>query len=752
MWRRRLLAASVLSGDMVRKIALWVGGVGAALVTLAIVFLNPVIIRDADFSPYLGEGKKYDVRILRDSFGVPHVYGKRDADVAFGLAYAHAEDDFATIQQSVLTSRGMLGQSSSQAPRLMNMIGRALQIGDLFDVEGGDPAVTDYLVQLLKIRERFDGQYEDNVARGLISPATHEVLTAYASGFNLYAAEHPDKVKPGLTPVRAEDIAAGYTFFLPLFFGFERQLRELFEPERQEEISIPQGAGSNAMAVAPSRSEDRHTRLLINSHQPYVGPLAWYEVRVKSEEGWDMAGGVFPGSPFINHGFGPKLGWANTVNTPDLTDVYVLTINPDNPNQYKFDGRWLEFDRSSAVIKLRLLGPIAISVTRDVLWSRHGPVLQQSHGTYAIRFSGIDRINQVEGYRALNKARNWDEFVAALTLQAIPSFNFTYADATGRIAYIYNTVTPERDPAHDWQKYLSGDTARTLWDGYIPFEQTPQVVNPKSGFVYNANNHPFMATGLDENLKREAFPASMGIETRVTNRGLRLEELLSADTAISAEEFRDIKFDKIYSKRSMLADVINEVLAQDFSEDADAALLQQAQALLRSYDMSADAKNRGAALAVMAGLRVVAPVSAGKPRGDVVTSLRNATKSLIKHHGRLDPEWGDVNRFQRGSIDAPADGGPDVLRDFESSVEPGPDGRFVAAKGDTLYYIVDWDPQGNMKAEGIHQFGSATLDKASPHYADQSLIFLREELKPIWMDEAELRQHLEREYRPGRPH
>jgi penicillin amidase/acyl-homoserine-lactone acylase len=236
----------------------------------------------------------------------------------------------------------------------------------------------------------------------------------------------------------------------------------------------------------------------------------------------------------------------------------------------------------------------------------------------------------------------------------------------------------------------------------------------------------------------------------VTNRGLRLEELLSADTAISAKEFRDIKFDKIYSRRSMLAEVINEVLAQDFSKDPDAAVLMQAQGLLRAYDMSADAKNRGAALAVMTGLPVVAPLFAGKPRGDVVMSLRNATKSLMKHHGRLDPEWGDVNRFQRGNIDAPADGGPDVLRDFEASVEPGPDGRFVAAKGDTLYYIVDWDPQGNMKAEGIHQFGSATLDTTSPHYADQSPIFLREELKPVWMNEADLRRHLTREYRPGR--
>jgi acyl-homoserine-lactone acylase len=259
-----------------------------------------------------------------------------------------------------------------------------------------------------------------------------------------------------------------------------------------------------------------------------------------------------------------------------------------------------------------------------------------------------------------------------------------------------------------------------------------------------------MASDAADNLKREAFPATFGIEDRVTNRGLRFEELLAADTSISAEEFRAIKFDKLYSQRSVLAGVIKELVAKDFSKDPDAALLAQAQTILRNYDMSTDAANPGAALAVMTGLPVVAPTFAGKPAGDAVAALRKAAQTLMKHFGRLDPAWGEVNRFRRGKLDEPANGGPDVLRDFEASIEVGADGTFTAAKGDTLYYFVDWDKKGVMKAEGIHQFGSATLDETSPHYADQSPIFLKEELKPIWMDESELRKHLSREYRPGR--
>lgn len=734
-----------------RRGLIWGGGVAALLVAAFAVLLRPTIVAPFDGTPFLKNGEKYDVRIMRDTFGVPHVYGRRDEDVAFGLAYAHAEDDFATIQQSLMTSRGRLGLVDNQAPRLVNALTQAVGLDAWFETSGGDPAVTDYLVQLLRVRKRIDGQMKENIADGRISRKARDVLAAYADGINLYAAQHPDRAVHGFNGVGADDIAAGFVFFTPLFFGLDRHIRELYEPERQHELSIPQGAGSNAMAVSPVRSADGATRLLINSHQPYAGPLAWYEARLKSEEGWDLAGGTFPGTPFILHGFGPNHGWANTVNNPDLADVYVLTVNPDNPNQYKFDGAWRDFRREEVEIQLRVLGPIAIRVKRDVLWSVHGPVIQRPHGTYALRYATIDKINQVEAYYRINKADGFGAFVKALEMQAIPSLNYTFADSQGRIAYIYNAVFPKRDPAFDWQKYLPGDTSRTLWDEYLPFAQAvPRVVDPKAGFVYNANNTPFAATAAEENLKAEAFSPAQGIETRETNRCLRLFELLNADSSITREEFRAIKYDKMYSTRSELAKLIARIATMDFSKEADAAALAQAQALLKTYDLSTDAENRGAALAIMVGLPVVVPTFQGKPEGDIPTAMRAAIATLTTHYGRLDPKWGEVNRFRRGAIDAPASGGPDVLRDFESDIIPQADGRFEARKGDTLYYFVEWDKAGKVSAEGIHQFGSATLDTTSPHYADQAPIFLREETKPIWLDEAELRRHLEREYRPGR--
>ena len=732
-----------------KRAASWVGVVVVVAVVAGVVWLRPTWLPAFDAAAYRGLGDRYDVRILRDDFGVPHIYGRRDEDVAFGLAYAHAEDDFATLQQSLMTSRGRLGRVDGQMPRLLNAAAGALGLPAPMTVEGADPAVSDYLVALLRVRERVRDGLPRALAAGQVSPKTMAVLQGYADGINLYAARHPREVVHGFEAVKAEDLVSGFTFFTPLFFGLERDIRALFGPGPPAE-SVPQGGGSNAMAVAPSRTPDGATRLLINSHQPYTGPLAWYEVRLKSEEGWDMAGGVFPGSPFILHGFGPTLGWANTVNTPDLSDTYRLVIDSADPDRYRFDGGWRRLERREAELELRVFGPIAIRVRREVLWSVHGPVLRRPHGTYALRYTNIDRVDAVQAYYQLNRARDWAGFEAALRLQAIPSQNYVYADATGRIAYIYNAVFPRRDPSFDWRGVLPGDTSRALWTGYEPFDLVPKVIAPVSGYVFNANHTPLLASGPGDEPVAADFPATLGLETRVTNRGLRFKELLAADTSVSAADFEAIKYDKRYSRDSPVAQFVMRLAARDLSKEPDAVTLGRAQAVLRGWDLGAEATNRGTALAVLTGMPVVGRRLIGEAPADELEALRGAVAVLQRHFGRLDPRWGEVSRFRRGAIDAPTDGGPDVLRDFEAGMEPDADGRLVARKGDTLYYFVEWDRDGRLKAHGIHQFGSATLDAASPHYADQAPLFLAERTKPVRLDEADLRRVARREYRPGR--
>ena len=202
---------------------------------------------------------------------------------------------------------------------------------------------------------------------------------------------------------------------------------DLFGDERPEDISPrldntsflfpdPVAAfGSNVIAVSPERSANGETFLAVNSHQPWSGPVSWYEAHVHSEQGWEAAGGLFPGTPSILHGHNRDLGWAFTVNSPDLVDVYVLDINPDNLNQYRFDGEWLDLIVKDYPIEVKIWGNLSWTVNREVAWSVYGPVLRQDHGVYALRYATMGDIRLVEQFFKLNKAQDFEEWYGVLS-------------------------------------------------------------------------------------------------------------------------------------------------------------------------------------------------------------------------------------------------------------------------------------------------------------------------------------------------
>jgi penicillin amidase/acyl-homoserine-lactone acylase len=345
----------------------------------------------------------------------------------------------------------------------------------------------------------------------------------------------------------------------------------------------------------------------------------------------------------------------------------------------------------------------------------------------------------------MNRAQSFAEWQEALRMQAIPSVNFVYADQRGNVAYFYNARFPKRVPGLDWQGVLPGDRSDLIWQETLPFGAVPQVVNPRSGFVVNANHTPFRSTDPDDAPDPARFAPELGIESRLTNRGLRALELFGGDTSITREEFRAYKFDKRYAEGSEAKRIVAEILASDPMGDPD---LVSAQRLLRGWRGTAEADDPAAALAILSATPVVVALLQGKEPPSVQGSYRAAVRTLLRHHGRLDVPWGEVNRFRRGALDQPASGGPDVLRAIED-FELEPDGTYTARSGDSLVMFVEWDREGRQRIETVHQFGSATLDEHSPHYADQTPLFLREETKTIAMDEAELRAQLERDYRPG---
>ena len=676
----------------------------------------------------------YDVEIMRDEWGVPHIFGQSDADAAFGVAYAHAEDDYETIQEVVAATRGVLAS-----------------------YRGADAAPTDYIVSLLDVWGTVDARYESDVPAGVKA-----IAEAYAAGLNLYAAQRPEETWPGLAPFTGEDVIAGFIFKTPLFYGLDEILLELFGDERAAQIALDPAAGreawhlapkravergSNAFAVAPERSGDGVTRLLINSHQPMTGPVAWWEAHMVSQEGLDITGGLFPGTPVILHGFNRHLGWANTVNKPDLADVYRLVINPDNDRQYRLDGQWRDFEVEEAVIKVRLWGPFAFTARREVLRSVHGPVIEARQGAYALRYAGMGEIRQLEQYYRLNRATTHAEFMDAMAMNALPSINYVYADETGTISLIHNGQFPQRNDDWRWSGDLPGDRSDLIWQGYRPYSSVPVLTNPQSGFVFNANNTPFAATDGPDNLKASDFPRSMGLQTDHTNRSLRILELTGEGAPIDLDRLLAIKFDTAYADGSQADRVVAAVLEQDWSGDPQ---LEAAARHLSAWDRRMDADSAHAALGGLTVMGEITEPFTGIPAPAPETAFRQAVDYLVAHHGRIDPPWGELNRLERGDLSLPVGGGPDTLRAIYPAERRG-DGMLPATAGDTWMALVEWDADGALSAQVIHQFGSATLDATSPHHNDQAELFARQQWRTAHLTREQVSAHATRTYRPTEP-
>ena len=714
-----------------KKAALAVGG----LVILAAVAVGTYAWTPAgpppDRTAIMAQAASYDVEIIRDRYGVPHIYGETDADAAFGLGYAQAEDDWPTVQTVLAATRGTLAR-----------------------YRGIEAAPASYLVDLLEIWDVVDDGYESG-----LSTEARAIAEAYADGLNLYAAENPGVVWAGMLPVTGKDIVAGFVFRTPFFYGLDRTLGRIASGEIEGGVDLSSEdhafewretarapRGSNAVAIAPQRSADGATRLLVNSHQPFAGPVAWYQFRLHSNEGLDVMGGTFPGAPIMLLGHNMHLGWASTVNRPDVTDVYRLQLNPENEEQYWFDGAWRDFDAGKARFRVRLFGPFSWPITRKTLHSVHGPVLRVGDSAFAVRYAGMYEVRHLEQFYLMNRATNFEEWAAAMRINAMPSINYIYGDEDGNIAYLYNAQMPDRTEGYDWTGTLPGDDPGALWQEFVPLDALPMVVNPRSGYLINSNNSPFRATDPADDADPALYPATFGLETRMTNRSLRALALFGSDLSITDEDLLAYKFDHGYDRASLVGRTIASAIALDPGGDT---LITEAQSILRSWNHLADQENRATALALMTAAPAVAADIYGNSEPDVRESLSGAAAQLQDAYGRLDPTWGEVNRLIRGEVNLPVAGGPDAMRAIWSSNQLDENGQLTAIAGDTLIIVAEWNAEGELRSRAVHQFGAATLDEASPHYADQVEPFANEELLEVPLEEDAVRAEAVRIYRPG---
>lgn len=668
--------------------------------------------------------RTYDVEIVRDSYGVPHINGKTDADTAYGLAFAHAEDDFSTIQDVVAMTRGRYGA-----------------------LAGSDGAKVDYVMHLLGARETAEKRYME------LSPEVRAVAEAYAAGVNHYASKHPEEVRLSkLFPVTGQDIVTGFVLRAPFFYGLDAAIGALTEgkplPKESAAPMTPIGRdpemnGSNAFAIAPKRMADGKTWLISNSHQPYEGQVAWYEAVTHSGEGLHMAGALFPGSPFVLLGHNRHLGWTNTVNRPDLIDVYKLVMNKAG-DQYSYDGKWMPLSSKRVWLPVKI-GPFNLPVPQTVYRSIHGPVIKNDKGYFAIRYAGIDNVKVVEQYYRNTKATNWDEWTKSMAIGGIPATNFIYADKTGRVAYIYNALFPDRKLGYDYTKLLPGDTSAAMWEGPVGFDRYPKIVNPASGFVQNANNTPFLAAGPGSEMNPAAYSPYLGIELGMTNRGLRATELLAADTLITPQELLAIKMDMMYSKQSWVGAWMASFAALDLK---DAPELAEAQKLLNSWDWSSDGKGRADALAE----RIIRFGARRNWRGEKMPdpreTLQEAVTEFKDRFGRIDPPLGDIQRLRRGEVDLAMLGGSDALRATTIWDAEQADGKMRVRHGDSYIMLMRWDKDGKVQSESIQPYGSATTRPESPHYTDQMKLFVAGGYKPVHFEWADAVKNAKRRYRP----
>ena len=662
------------------------------------------------------------VQIARDEFGVPHIFGEKDADVAYGLAWAHAEDDFETIQKTLLAGKGLVGR-----------------------VYGEQGAAVDFFVHLLETQKIAKAKYEDS-----FSDEFKAVLEGYAAGMNDYAESHPKEVLyAGAFPVTPLDITSAYILSLAQMSGADRAVQQIVNGEAGKVLPDSNPKGSNAIAIHSSRTESGENFLAINSHQPLEGPVSWYEAHLHSEEGWNILGGLFPGGAMIFHGVNEHLGWAHTVNFPDLLDTYQLEVNPENPDQYKVDGEWLELEERTIWLKVKLWNFITLPVPKKVWKSIYGPTLVTDNGTFSIKLGALDRIGAPEQWWRMNKAQNFSEWKAAMESVQLTSFNTVYADKYDTVFYVSNALLPIRNPKYEYTETVPGNTQETNWSSYHTFEDLPQYLNPASGYLFNTNHSPFTASDSADNLDPNNFAEEMNFSRRENNRSTRFREIMPKEGLLSWEDFERIKFD----------DQLPEVLAFRTNMDALFSLdpekfpeIKTQIETLKNWNKRGDVNSEGAALFAFSYYYWWEKFEENGRKWETTLSEEEAAEGLIKakehfenHFGKELVALGEYQKLVRGEKALPLWGLDDVITAMRS--EPWKDGMRKGVQGESYIMMVRFG-EGLPKIETINVFGASNRPE-SPHYDDQMERFLARDLKPMSLDKESVLKDAVRVYHPG---
>ncbi len=681
---------------------------------------------DSEAARWAREAK--NVTIVRDDWGIAHIYGKTDADVVFGMEYAQAEDDFNRVETNYINALGRLAEAEGEA-RIWLDLRMKLFI---------DP---------VELKKEYAA-----------SPAWLKALMdAYADGLNYYLSKHPEvtpRVIKHFEPWMALSFTEG-----SIGGDIERvnlgELQSFYgkvHMARTEEPLDKEPGGSNGMAVAPSNTTGHHALLLINPHTSFFFRS---ELQMVSEQGLNAYGAVTWGQFFIYQGFNERAGWMHTSSGVDAVDEYLETVSPkDKGFVYKFGSEERPVTASEITVPYKTATGMA-EKKFTVYRTQHGPVVREAGGKWvAIRLMQ-ENIKALEQSYSRTKARTYKQYRETMELKANSSNNTIFADADGDIAYFHGNYIPRRDTGFDWTRPVDGSNPATEYKGLLTVDETPHLLNPSSGWLYNSNNSPWSGSG-ESSLKKADFPAYVesGVESA---RGLHAVRVLQGRKDFTLDGLMAAAYDSYLTwfEKPMPA-LIKSWDDMPASNPLKAKVADQI-AVLRAWDLRWGVDSAATSLAVFWGDNARRR-NPEEPSDQLVQALATASDKLQADFGSWKTPWGEINRFQRltGDIVQPfSDAGPSIpvgftsatwgsLASFGARAYPGTK-KWYGTSGNSFVAVVEFGDKVRARAVTA---GGESGNPASKHFNDEAKRYSTGDLREVYFYKAQLQGHTEREYHP----
>ncbi|MGA7237096.1 MAG: acylase [Bryobacteraceae bacterium] len=691
-----------------------------------------------------------NVTIVRDDWGIAHVHGKTDADAVFGMIYAQAEDDFFRIESNYITTLGRQAEAEGE--------GRLYQ---------------DLRMRLFLDPETLKKQYAE-------CPAwLKSLMNAWADGLNYYIAKHPDakpRVIQRFEPWMALSLTEGS---VPLGGDIDKvnvtQLQAFYgkpaveAPVQEDEKPVEPG-GSNGMAVAPSNTTGHHALLLINPHTSFFFRS---ELQMTSDEGLNAYGASTWGQFFLYQGFNESAGWMHTSSGVDAVDEYLETVTKKgNGFVYKYGNE--ERPVTSSEITLNYKTDSGMAQRKFTVYrTHHGPVVREAGGKWvAIRIMQ-EPIKALEQSYLRTKAKDYKSYLKTMELQANSSNNTIFADSDGDIAYFHGNFIPRRDTKFDWKSPVDGSNPETEWHGLLSVEETPHVLNPKSGWIYNSNDWPWAVSGPDSP-KRESFPAYVE-NGGPSARGQHAVRVLENKKDFTLDGLVAAAYDSYLTWFEKPLPAL--IKAWDATADSNPLKAKTAEqiAVLRKWDLRWGADSVPTSLAVFWGGEIQRSLGGGRrggggggsresaiesaPADQLLQALAAASDKLTADFGSWKTPWGDINRFQRINDDLQQpfnDAAPSIpvsftaatwgsLASFAARAYPGTK-KWYGTSGNSFVAVVEFGP--TVRARAVTA-GGESGHVGTKHFNDEAKRYATGDLREVYFYPAQLKGHTEREYHPG---